>query len=169
MQSATRTILIRLAQREAARHTAEYRRQFEVASPAKRVRTPWMRVTAAVMACVMYFAPAVFLADATAHAALIVDPRAPMQFQPTVTQTSTGVPVLNIPAPNSNGISLSQLSTLDVDGAGLVFNNSLVAGTPLLGGTLGANPNLNGRAASTIIAQVTSTGAAYRSVLAGPV
>lgn len=128
-----------------------------------------MRATAVVMAMVMYFAPAVFLADATARAALIVDPRAPMQFQPTVTQTSAGVPALNIAAPNSNGISLNQLSALSVDGAGLVFNNSLVAGTPLLGGTLGANPNMNGRTASTIIAQVTSTGAAYRSVLAGPI
>ncbi|CAN0620851.1 protein of unknown function [Burkholderia multivorans] len=42
----------------------------------------------------------------------------------------------------------------------LVLNNSTVAGTPLLDGTLGANPNLNGRSATLIINQVTSTGPA---------
>ena len=41
-----------------------------------------------------------------------------------------------------------------------MLNNSTVAGTPLLGGTLGANPNLNGRPATTIVNQVSSTGPA---------
>ncbi|WP_414143698.1 filamentous hemagglutinin N-terminal domain-containing protein [Burkholderia stagnalis] len=115
-----------------------------------------MRVTALIMVAVTYFAPAVFLADEVAHAEPIVDPRAPITFQPSVTQTSTGVPAINIPAANGNGISVGQYQSFDVDSRGLVLNNSTVAGTPLLGGTLGANPNLNGRPASTIINQVTS-------------
>ncbi|WP_444546490.1 two-partner secretion domain-containing protein [Burkholderia ubonensis] len=115
-----------------------------------------MRATALIMVAVTYFAPAVFLADEVAHAAPIVDPRAPITFQPSVTQTSTGVPAINIPAANGNGISVGQYQSFDVDSRGLVLNNSTVAGTPLLGGTLGANPNLNGRPASTIINQVTS-------------
>jgi filamentous hemagglutinin len=49
-----------------------------------------MRVTAAVMAAVMYLGPLALLGDEVASAAPIVDPRAPIQFQPTVTQTSTG-------------------------------------------------------------------------------
>ena len=125
----------------------------------------WMRAVAVLMTLVMYFAPAVFLADATAHAAPIVDPRAPVPFQPTITQTSTGVPAVNIAAPNASGISANQYSSFNVDSAGVVLNNSLVSGTPLLGGTLGANPNLNGRAAITILNQVTSTAP---STLAGP-
>ena len=125
----------------------------------------WRRVTAFIMAGVMYFAPAVLLADETARAAPIVDPRAPVAFQPTITQTSTGVPAVNIAAPNANGISANQYTSFDVGAAGLVLNNSLVSGTPLLGGTLGANPNLNGRAATTILNQVTST---TPSTLAGP-
>ncbi|MCA8435445.1 filamentous hemagglutinin N-terminal domain-containing protein [Burkholderia seminalis] len=123
-------------------------------------RPLWMRVTAIVMVAVTYFAPAVFLADEVAHAAPIVDPRAPIPFQPTITQTSSGVPAVNIATPNSNGVSLNQYQSFGVDSQGLVLNNSTVAGTPLLGGTLGANPNLNGRSASLIINQVTATGPA---------
>ncbi|MFM0465503.1 filamentous hemagglutinin N-terminal domain-containing protein, partial [Paraburkholderia sediminicola] len=117
----------------------------------------------------MYFAPAVFLADEVAHAAPIVDPRAPIPFQPTVTQSAGGVPVISIVAPNAQGLSVNQFQSLSVDGSGLIFNNSLSAGTSLIGGQVGANPNLGGRTASTILAQVTSTGTQYRSVLAGPV
>ncbi|MEW9581886.1 filamentous hemagglutinin N-terminal domain-containing protein [Paraburkholderia sp. DGU8] len=120
------------------------------------------------MAFVMYAASVSFLFDEVAQAAPIVDPRAPIQFQPSLTQTSTAVPAVNITAPNANGISVNNFQSLNVDGTGLVVNNSLVSGTPLLGGTLGANPNLAGRTASTILAQVTSTGTQYRSVLAGP-
>ncbi|CAD6514517.1 filamentous hemagglutinin [Paraburkholderia sabiae] len=128
----------------------------------------WMRASAAIMVVVMYFAPAVFLADATAHAAPIVDPRAPIPFQPTVTQSSAGVPVINIAAPNAQGLSVSQFQTLSAGPEGLIFNNSLISGTSLNGGQIGANPNLGGRTASTILAQVTSTGSQYASVIAGP-
>ncbi|WP_229656704.1 two-partner secretion domain-containing protein [Burkholderia pseudomallei] len=123
-------------------------------------RPLWMRITAIVMVAVTYFAPAVFLADEVARAAPIVDPRAPIPFQPTITQTSAGVPAVNIATPNANGVSLNQYQSFGIDSKGLVLNNSTVAGTPLLGGTLGANPNLNGRSASLIINQVTATGPA---------
>ena len=126
-----------------------------------------MRATAAIMTVVMYFTPAMLLADQAAHAAPpIVDPRAPVQFQPTITQTGAGVPAVNITAPNAAGLSVNQYSSFGVDaGTGLVLNNSLVSGTPLLGGALGANPNLAGRTATTILNQVTSTAPA---ILAGP-
>jgi filamentous hemagglutinin len=153
-----------LAAREAAlgcRRFIRLSRQLQTAN-----RPLWMRVTAAVMTVVMYFAPAVLLADQTAHAAPIVDPRAPVQFRPTITQTSTGVAAVNIASPNANGISLNQYQSFSVDSSGLVLNNSLVSGTPRLGGTLPANPNLAGRTATTIVNQVSSTGPA--SALMGP-
>ncbi|WP_321818842.1 MULTISPECIES: filamentous hemagglutinin N-terminal domain-containing protein, partial [unclassified Paraburkholderia] len=125
-----------------------------------------MQVTAILMIVVMYFAPALFIASETAHAALIVDPRAAVTFQPGLTQTSTGVPVINIAAPNADGISSNSFSSFDIGSSGLVLNNSLISGTPLLGGTVAANPNLAGRVATTILNQVTSTGAI--STLAGP-
>lgn len=165
MRTTGKDILRRAMQRTAARDSARlaHAEDLNTARPAL-----WRRVTAAVMVVVTYFAPAVFLADATAHAAPIVDPRAPITFQPTITQSSAGVPVINIPAPNSQGISASQFQSLSVDGAGLIFNNSLVPGTSLIGGQVGANPNLGGRTASIILAQVTSTGSQYASVIAGP-
>ncbi|WP_227791509.1 beta strand repeat-containing protein [Burkholderia sp. BE17] len=156
-----REIEQRLVQRDAAKQAIA----FEVSSLKSEGHALWIKATAWVMAGVMYFSPAVFLADQTAHAAPIVDPRAPIAFQPTVTATSTGVPAVNIAAPNSNGISLNQYQTFGVGPEGLVLNNSTIPGTPLLGGTLGANPNLNGRSASTIINQVTSNNVA---VMNGP-
>ncbi|WP_081087738.1 beta strand repeat-containing protein [Burkholderia stagnalis] len=151
------TLAARLFQRDMARDSQWSVHRFAVpACVTDAARPRWMRATALIMVAVTYFAPAVFLADEVAHAAPIVDPRAPIAFQPSVTQTSTGVPAINIPAANGNGISVGQYQSFDVDSRGLVLNNSTVAGTPLLGGTLGANPNLNGRPASTIINQVTS-------------
>jgi filamentous hemagglutinin len=119
-----------------------------------------MRATASILAVVMYLSPLLALMDEAAQAAPIVDPRAPIPFQPAITQTSTGIPAVNIATPNANGISVNSYQSFNVDSGGLVLNNSLVPGTPLLGGTLGANPNLAGRAASTIVNQVSSTGSA---------
>ncbi|MCA8202265.1 filamentous hemagglutinin N-terminal domain-containing protein [Burkholderia sp. AU33545] len=151
---------VRVAQQQLARESACTNYRFAGPACDETARPLWMRGVAAMMAIVMYFAPAVFLADEVAHAAPIIDPRAPIPFQPTITQTSAGVPAINIPTPNANGISVGQYQSFNVGPEGLVLNNSTVAGTPLLGGTLGANPNLNGRPATTIVNQVSSTGPA---------
>ncbi|TCK95588.1 filamentous hemagglutinin N-terminal domain-containing protein [Paraburkholderia sp. BL9I2N2] len=106
-----------------------------------------------------------------AQAAPIVDPTAPISYQPKITQTTGaggGVPVVNISAPNAAGISLNKYQSFSIDPVGLILNNSLMAGTSLTGGDLQANPNLVGRTASVIVNQVTSTGAAYASLLNGP-
>ncbi|MXN77787.1 filamentous hemagglutinin N-terminal domain-containing protein [Burkholderia sp. 4701] len=156
IETTRKALAARLLQRGMTRDlkwTGHHAAQANVAGEARPL---WMRATALIMVAVTYFAPAVFLADEVAHAAPIVDPRAPITFQPSVTQTSTGVPAINIPAANSNGISVGQYQSFDIDSRGLVLNNSTIAGSPLLGGALGANPNLNGRPATTIINQVTS-------------
>lgn len=156
MRRIMREIEKRHAQREAAQSgTIANHPSLKSEAPAL-----WIKATAWIMTVVMYFSPAVLLMDQTAHAAPIVDPRAPIPFQPSVTQTSSGIPAVNIATPNSNGVSLNQYQSFGINSQGLVLNNSTVAGTPLLGGTLGANPNLNGRSASLIINQVTSTGPA---------
>ncbi|EEE02316.1 two-partner secretion domain-containing protein [Burkholderia multivorans] len=106
-----------------------------------------------------------------AAAAPITDPTAPISFQPAITQSTGaggGVPVVNITAPNAAGISLNQYQQFNVDPVGLILNNSLMSGTSLTGGNVQANPNLNGRTASVIVNQVTSTGNAYASLLNGP-
>ncbi|WP_232453080.1 filamentous hemagglutinin N-terminal domain-containing protein [Burkholderia ubonensis] len=116
-----REIEKRLIQRNAAKQAIN----FESTSLNSEGHALWVKVTAWVMAAVMYLSPALFLANEVAHAAPIVDPRAPITFQPSVTQTSTGVPAINIPAANSNGISVGQYQSFEVMGAGLVLNNSL--------------------------------------------
>lgn len=106
-----------------------------------------------------------------AQATPIVDPTAPISFQPQVTQSGGaggGVPVVNITAPNAAGVSLNQYKSFNIDPVGLILNNSQMAGTSLTGGTVQANPNLSGRTASVIVNQVTSTGTAFASLLNGP-
>ncbi|WP_232435675.1 filamentous hemagglutinin N-terminal domain-containing protein [Burkholderia ubonensis] len=106
-----------------------------------------------------------------AAAAPITDPTAPITFQPAITQSTGaggGVPVVNITAPNAAGISLNQYQRFNIDPVGLILNNSLMSGTSLTGGDVQANPNLNGRAASVIVNQVTSTGSGFASLLNGP-
>src|SRR5450830_549840 len=118
----------------------------------------WRRVTAALLIMVLQLTWLSLCVNDVAQAATIADPRAPIVFAPTITQTSTGIPVVNIAAPNANGISVNQYQSFDVGSSGLVLNNSLVGGTPFLGGTVGANSNLAGHAASMIVNQVLSTG-----------
>ena len=99
-----------------------------------------------------------------AAAAPIVDPTAPIRFQPTITTTTGpgapegGVPVVGITTPNAAGISLNQYRAFVVDPVGLILNNSTTGGGTFLGGQVGANPNLSGSGpAGLIINQVTST------------
>ena len=124
----------------------------------------WQRIYALASVRVKF---AVQMAEATP----IVDPTAPITFQPKITQSTGsggGVPVVNITAPNAAGISLNQYQSFNIDPVGLILNNSLMAGTTLTGGNVSANPNFGGRTASVIVNQVTSTGAAYASLLNGP-
>ncbi|MFC5475790.1 filamentous hemagglutinin N-terminal domain-containing protein [Paraherbaspirillum soli] len=107
--------------------------------------------------------PTIHLGPASALAAPITDPTAPIRFQPQVTQTTGaggGIPVVNITAPNANGISLNQYRQFNVDAIGLILNNSTTGGGSLLGGNVGANNALGGRSANQIINQVTSQGRA---------
>ncbi|WP_409524693.1 hemagglutinin repeat-containing protein [Nitrincola sp. MINF-07-Sa-05] len=105
-----------------------------------------------------------------AAAAPIVDPTAPLSFQPSISATSTGVPVVNITSPNAAGTSLNQYQQFNVGPNGVVLNNSTFSGGTLLGGQVDANPNLNdGRTAITILNEVRGSGAASRSQLDGTI
>ena len=94
----------------------------------------------------------------SAHAAPVADLTAAPRFQPGIGQTTGGapLPVVNITAPNAAGASLNRYRQFNVDANGLVINNSGTGGGTLLGGQVGANPLLRGRAASVIINEVGS-------------
>lgn len=84
---------------------------------------------------------------------IIVDPNA--VFAPGLSTTSTGTPSINIVAPQS-GVSLNQFTNFNVTADGLVLNNSTSGASTNLG-NVGANPNLAGGAATTIVNEVTSS------------
>jgi len=100
---------------------------------------------------------------AVGHAGVIADPNAAIVFRPTLGESALGVPRIDITAPNAGGLSLNQYQRFDVDGLGLILNNSLTGGSSLLGGQVGGNPNLMaGRPARIIVNEVTVAGAPGR-------
>ena len=58
--------------------------------------------------------------------------------RPGVSQVN-GTDIVNITAPNSNGLSHNQYLDFNVDNRGAVFNNALTAGQSQLAGMLEAN------------------------------
>ncbi|MFS0828358.1 hemagglutinin repeat-containing protein [Pseudomonas phoenicis] len=72
---------------------------------------------------------------------------------------SHGVPVIDIVAPNANGLSHNQFLDYNVGQAGVVLNNSLSEGQSQLAGALAGNAQFHGQAASTIINEVVSRNA----------
>ncbi|MGG2424950.1 filamentous hemagglutinin N-terminal domain-containing protein, partial [Ralstonia pseudosolanacearum] len=66
-----------------------------------------------------------------------------------------GVPIVNIVAPNAQGLSHNQFKEYNVGGKGVVLNNTQQAVlSQILKQTVGANPQLNGAAASVILNEV---------------
>ncbi len=81
--------------------------------------------------------------------------------------TPTGTPIVNIAAPDSNGVSYNRYNQFDVNTEGLIINNSRSVGLTVLGGQVLANPNLrNSNNANLILNEVVSSN---RSDLFGPI
>ena len=104
-----------------------------------------------VLILVLAFPPSVLAAG------VVPDASAPANKRPGVDKAANGVPLVNITAPNKNGLSHNQYNQFDVDRRGLILNNSERAVNTQLGGIVGGNPNLGGgkAPAKTILNEVT--------------
>ena len=78
---------------------------------------------------------------------------------PAATEVNTvnGVPVIDIAAPSSGGVSHNQFDRFNVGGEGVVINNSTVDGRSALAGDLNANTHFGGNSASIILNEVVTT------------
>ncbi|MFU2068140.1 hemagglutinin repeat-containing protein [Bordetella hinzii] len=77
----------------------------------------------------------------------------------TTHNSASGVPVINIAAPDAHGLSHNKFQQFNTTTPGAVFNNSLVDGRSQIAGQISRNPNLGSALATTILSEVTGTGA----------
>ncbi|WP_162615282.1 two-partner secretion domain-containing protein [Saezia sanguinis] len=90
-----------------------------------------------------------------AFAQVVPDPNAG-QYRPGMGSAGNGVPVVNITAPSSSGVSRNQYHQFNVQRQGVILNNSTVNAQTQLGGWVPGNPNLSYGAARVILNEVTS-------------
>lgn len=90
-------------------------------------------------------------------AELTVDVKAPKSNQAELLKAPSGVPIVNIVTPNSQGLSHNKFSNFNVDQQGLILNNAKTVTNTQLAGYISYNPNLTGNAAKLILNEVTGT------------
>ncbi len=100
-----------------------------------------------------------------AIAAPLVDSFAQIEHQATISTANNGITIVNIAAPNEQGISHNQFERFDVAKQGLILNNSGFEHQSILAGRIAANTHINNdNNARLIINEVTH---AHRSQLQG--
>jgi filamentous hemagglutinin family protein len=118
--------------------------------------------------CLIFASNPVYAQTAPPETSLPIIPDGTTNTQ--IDHAANGVPIENIAAPNSSGISRNNFEQFNVNKPGLIINNSI--GSPndvvmtRLGGLIMDNPNLrNYGPATLIINEVTSN---YISIVGGP-
>ncbi|QHI99285.1 filamentous hemagglutinin N-terminal domain-containing protein [Xylophilus rhododendri] len=100
------------------------------------------------------------------HAQIVADPGAPGGQRPTVLNTASGIPQVNIQTPSAAGVSRNTYGQFDVNRPGAILNNSRVGTQTQIGGWVQGNPWLAGGSARVILNEVNSSNPSY---LRGPV
>ncbi|WP_242814593.1 hemagglutinin repeat-containing protein [Klebsiella aerogenes] len=89
-----------------------------------------------------------------AKAAIVADNHAPGGQQPQIANSANGTPQVNIQTPIGAGVSRNVYSQFDVDGRGVVLNNSHANTSTQLAGMVAGNPNLAKGEARVILNEV---------------
>ena len=108
----------------------------------------------------IWLAAGLFMAETVSMAAgpIMPDPKAEARHQPQVEETANGIPLVNITAPSSGGVSRNEYETFNVPDKGAILNNSYTLSKTELAGYVQGNNNMAERPAKIIVNEVTGTG-----------
>ena len=108
----------------------------------------------------IWLAAGLFMTGASGMASgpIMPDPKAEARHQPQVEETANGIPLVNITAPSSGGVSRNEYETFNVPDKGAILNNSYTLSKTELAGYVQGNNNLAERPAKIIVNEVTGAG-----------
>ncbi len=88
---------------------------------------------------------------------LTADQSASGDYKPIIDKTASGVDLVQIATPNTNGISRNLYTDFNINTSGLILNNATKYASTQLGGYIDYNTRLGGISAKVILNEVTST------------
>ena len=108
----------------------------------------------------IWLAAGLFMTGASGMASgpIMPDPKAEARHQPQVEETANGIPLVNITAPSSGGVSRNEYETFNVPDKGAILNNSYTLSKTELAGYVQGNNNMAERPAKIIVNEVTGAG-----------
>ncbi len=108
----------------------------------------------------IWLAAGLFMTGTAGMAAgpIMPDPKAEARHQPQVEETANGIPLVNITAPSSGGVSRNEYETFNVPDKGAILNNSYTLSKTELAGYVPGNNNMAERPAKIIVNEVTGAG-----------
>ena len=108
----------------------------------------------------IWLAAGLFMTSAAGMASgpIMPDPKAEARHQPQVEETANGIPLVNITAPSSGGVSRNEYETFNVPDKGAILNNSYTLSKTELAGYVPGNNNMAERPAKIIVNEVTGAG-----------
>ena len=89
---------------------------------------------------------------------ILPDPKAEARHHPQIEETANGIPLVNITAPSSGGVSRNEYEMFNVPDKGAILNNSYTLSKTELAGYVQGNNNMAERPAKIIVNEVTGTG-----------
>ena len=89
---------------------------------------------------------------------ILPDPKAEARHHPQIEETANGIPLVNITAPSSGGVSRNEYEMFNVPDKGAILNNSYTLSKTELAGYVQGNSNMAERPAKIIVNEVTGAG-----------